>query len=158
MRRPGAARGGARAVPAHDRGEGRLPTWSDRRLGSARPPGFVMINLSSPPATVESYDERLNLRWRAPLPPNRAPAALAVDRVGNTLVLFDGDMNTAPKTADGMWIDRTGAAGPVFHAVGPMDHWAPLRMDLTQRVGSGPFVAGSERLGQHASLAITVTP
>jgi hypothetical protein len=57
-----------------------------------------------------------------------------------------------------MWIDHAGAAGPVFHAVGPMDHWAHLGMDLTQRVGSGLFVAGSEWLGQIDSLATTVTP
>jgi hypothetical protein len=120
--------------------------------------GFVLIHHSNSPPVVESYDEHLNLRWRAPLPLNRAPAALAVDRVGNTLALFEGDMNTAPKTADGMWIDRAGAAGPVFRAVGPMDQWAHLSMALTQRVGSGLFVWGGGWIGQIDSLATTVTP
>lgn len=135
-----------------------LRLWNaDGSIGAQRPPqpgapqdvvedplgGIVVLIRTSGPPRAESYDGNLNLRWRVDLP-DRPMGAVAVDRAGNTLVLFDADDIAAPMAADAVWIDRAGHAGPVFRALPRQGEWAHISSAIVQRVGSGLFYGVSE--------------
>jgi hypothetical protein len=75
------------------------------------------------------------------------------------LLLFEADLNSAPKAVDGQWIDHGGVAGPLFRALGPQPTYAHhMGFDLTQRVGSGLFLNAGDWVAQVDSLATTLAP
>jgi len=118
--------------------------------------GMVVYGI---PQGIESYDERLNLRWRVKVPASAAPAAFAVDRAGWTLALFDGDPSRAPKSMIGMWIDPAGKAGRVFQVLGPQSDFPHNGgFSLAQRVVSGLFLGQGGWLGQLDSGSTTLAP
>jgi hypothetical protein len=113
--------------------------------------GMMVMNFSSSPKTLESYDASLTLRWRVDVTAN-AVGGFAVDRAGQTLVVFDAD---SPKAVDAVWVDHDGNKGPVFHALEKQSSFAHLGIDVTQRVGSGLFFR-ADQWWQIDSLATTV--
>jgi len=110
----------------------------------ANPLGGAVVWTLERGQQIQSYDENLKLWWRAALG-GWGPAALAVDRAGRTLALFDSDPNKgAWKAVDGQWFDLDGTPGPIFRVLGPQSDWAhDLDVKLAQRVGSGFFLAVS---------------
>jgi hypothetical protein len=123
------------------------------------PVGGVVVPVDFGAAGVESYDDHLNLRWKAP-PPGRQ-MAFGVDRAGRTLILFNGDDRYGMNTVAGVWLDEQGTAGPVFQAFGPQP--GVVGFGLEPRVGSGLFIragtaTGPSWVGQIDSLATSVSP
>ena len=119
-----------------------IPTkLADHLIIHADPLGGMMTQNLASPAELRSYDEQLQLRWHVSLSAGDPWGSYgsAVDRAGNTLVLFVGDMFAAPNTVDAMWIDHDGRVGPKFRVAGPFPTF-PSQVLLTQRVGSGLFV------------------
>lgn len=89
-----------------------------------------------------SYDAHLAPRWHAVLPAESL-AGLAVDRAGNTLVVFDGDDHYGPDTVAAVWVDHDGAVGPEFELLGALPSGSAAHLvtfTLAERVGSGLFV------------------
>jgi len=74
--------------------------------------------------------------------PTGYPVALAVDRTGATLFLFDGTRYFGANTLAGMWIDHSGVAGHLFEMLGPQQDLAfRLPFAMTQRTSNGLFLA-----------------
>jgi hypothetical protein len=114
------------------------PKLLGRWVAREDPLGGVVLAQLNGPADVESRDENLRLRWQVPIS-STSVIDFAVDRQGQTLVLFPGNLTTARNTVEAMWIDRSGKASAVFRLAGPFPE-DPSRITLTQRVGSGFFV------------------
>jgi len=118
--------------------------------------GSWFVDFSSSPKTLESYDERLNLRWRVDII-DRGVGGFAVDRAGRTLVLFDADYATAPQAVDAVWWTTTAPRDQSSVALGRQSSWPHLGIDVTQRVGSGLFFR-ADQWWQIDSLATVVQP
>jgi hypothetical protein len=115
--------------------------------------GVVELGGGTTPQIV-SYDPSLSVRWTVTRPTDD-PVALAVDRAGATLFLFDGTRYFGANTLAGMWVDHAGVAGDVFEMLGPQHDLAfRLPFAMTQRTGSGLFLAlGPTWIAEIDSLA-----
>ena len=109
--------------------------------------------------TITAYDPSLAVRWSVARPADY-PVALAVDRAGATLYLFDGTRLFGANTLAGMWVDHSGVAGPAFEMLGAQrDAAFRLTFTMTQRTGSGLFLAlGPDWVAQIDSLATASSP
>lgn len=103
-----------------------------------------------------AFDAAGTVRWRTQVAAfvGYGDAAFAVDRRGNTLLLFHNPSGTT----DGQWVDHVGAAGPVFHTSLPYG----TSRALYARVSSGLFYRSAEDgsgssswIAQFDSLATT---
>ena len=83
------------------------------------PTGGVVAVVHGPSnaSAVEAYDARAQLRWRVAFPSNDQFLSLGVDRLGNTLLLLDGNARYGTGAAAGQWIDHQGKVGPEFKAL-----------------------------------------
>jgi len=118
-----------------------------------------VVALTVPPPKITSYDPSLAVRWSV-IRPSDYPVAMAVDRAGRTLFLFDGTAYFGDNTVAGMWIDHAGVAGPMFEMLGPQSELAfRLPFAMTQRTGSGLFLSRSSQwIAQIDSLATSSSP
>ena len=141
-----------------------LQAWDDTgaQIGSTPVQGAVLIPAEDPLGgavqlfadTLTGYDPSLAVRWSVSRPPDY-PVALAVDRAGATLYLFDGTRLFGTNTLAGMWVDHAGRPQPAFQMLGPQRDLAfRLSFTMTQRTGSGLFLAlGGAWVAQIDSLA-----
>jgi hypothetical protein len=110
-------------------------------------------------ACIVSLDASLATRWTAPC---RSPAtvALAVDRSGATLYVFDGSTAFGANSMGAMWVDAHGNAGQPFELSGPQAQSVFAHpVTLAQRVGSGFFVQnGPDWVGQIDAFSTTLSP
>jgi hypothetical protein len=114
------------------------------------PLGGVVAGIQGTPLQFASFDADLAERWRMNVP-GGLPVALAVDRAGAMLYLFDRSGVWGRGSASGMWVDHSGKAGPIFEMLAsyPASSFA-----LTQRTGSGLFLAiGGNWVAQIDSMA-----
>lgn len=142
-----------------------LQAWSDSGAMLARTPGQIQAgNAADDPlggvvaltssSQITSYAPSLAVRWSVTRPSDY-PVAMAVDRAGATLFLFDGTAYFGANTVAGIWIDPAGAAGNIFEMLGPQSDLAfRLPFALTQRTASGLFLSRSGQwVAQIDSLA-----
>jgi hypothetical protein len=112
------------------------PSWTAYDIAANPLGGVVAIgNLFFPGDSwpmVTWFDEELNVKWSVSLPKGASVPAFAVDREGNTLLLFAGF--GSPRMG-GMWIDRDGTTSAAFDAGPSLQQ--PM---LSQRVGNGLFL------------------
>jgi hypothetical protein len=121
--------------------DGILTAITTPQKGFARagenPLGGVVAYVQADTPFAVGYDDELRLLWRVNLPRGRPEIAIAADRAGATLVLFDG---AARKTLEGVWIDRDGQASEVFQVLGLELDLPHTPLSLSQRVGGGFFL------------------
>lgn len=113
----------------------------------------------SAPERLEAFDEDGNSRWRVELPFTMV-SNLAVDRLGNTLVLTTRS-SFGDGTLAGVWVDGGGDVGEVFKAAEGLPSGGSYV--LYPRVGSGLFLlrdstTGTTWVRSFDSLASTGQP
>jgi hypothetical protein len=111
-----------------------------------------VASVQFPHDELVGYDDRLNLRWRTPLP--AMASWVIVDRSGRALAILQDD-RFGRGTSAAIWVDHDGHPGAIFQA--------PAGFVSTQRVGSGFFIADSaattfQWIGQIDSLATSSSP
>ncbi|MFL5310041.1 MAG: hypothetical protein ACJ79H_06245 [Myxococcales bacterium] len=94
---------------------------------------------------LEAYDGEGALRWRVSLP-DVLLVSHAIDRAGNTLVLFEGEEAFGKGQRAALWIDRAGRAGAPFQLQGVESGGL---IDLAARIRDGFFV---RKLGEPGSV------
>jgi hypothetical protein len=133
---------------------------NDISLLAEDPTGGAVGLASTSPCTIVSLDESLRMRWTAQCPSGSPRVALAVDRSGATLYVYEGSKAFGANSMGAMWVDPHGNAGETFELVGPQAQSVFTKsVTLAQRVGSGFFVQnGANWIDQIDSLSTTPSP